>query len=178
MTIPKRARRSKSLDVEILGDAKARFILTLEDRSQAPDGGELIHALEIEGTLSLPELEIVAIEPRAVHHPYPQCAASLEPVRQMVGTRIGQGFRSRVLELMGRDRGCTHFMTLMLDLGAAHTLTTFLRMRETATYASRNDPDSEWLKAGLAIEPRLENACVALRSDSPVIHQAKARNGD
>jgi hypothetical protein len=169
----KRARRSKSLEVDRLDDSRIRFMLALEDTHYSEDGTEVIHALEIAGELSVPDLEILAIEPRATFQPFVECAASLEPVRQMVGTRIGPGFRSRVLEVMGRERGCTHFLTLTLDLAAAHTLSTFLRMREQVPYAARDRSDGEWMRAGLELEPRLENACIALRSSSPVIQNAK-----
>lgn len=166
------ARRTKSLDVEPINDTRVRFRLALEDKSYSPEGDELIHSLEIEGELSLPDLEILAIEPRANFQPYAQCGASLDPVRELLGARIGAGYRARVLEVMGRVRGCTHFMTLALDLGAAHTLSMFLRMRDKAPYASRNLPANEWMRTGLEIEPRLQNACIALQSSSPVIQAA------
>lgn len=167
------ARRKKWLEVEPIDATRARFLLGLEDTSPSDTGVETIHALEIAGVLSIPGLEILEIEPRAILHPYPECAVSLDPVRQMVGARIGAGFRARVLDVMGRTRGCTHFMSLMLDLTAAHTLTTFLRMRERAEYETRKAPDDDWTRTGLALVPELENACIALRADSPVIRNAR-----
>jgi len=167
------ARRKKWLEVEPIDPTRFRFLMGLEDTSSSEEGVEVIHTLEIKGVLSIPDLEILEIEPRAIFHPYPECGASLEPVRQMVGAKIGRGFRARVLDLMGRTRGCTHFMSLMLDLTAAHTLTTFLRMRERASYARRSDPANEWLRVGLELVPELENACIALNEDSPVIQSAR-----
>lgn len=168
-----KARRTKSLDIEQVSPELISFHLGLEDLGFTPEGEEVIHALVIDGTLSLPALEIMSIEPRAVHHPYPECAPSLEPVRQMIGTRIGAGFRARVVEVMGREKGCTHFMTLLMDLSAAHTLSVFLRMRRTARYSDRDKTGGGWMEAGLRVEPRLENACVALRSDSPVMKRVR-----
>ncbi len=168
------AKRSKSLEIEPAGQGRVRFKLGLEDKSHSDEGDELIHVLEIEGEISLPDLKVLWIEPRSMHQPYPECGASLEPVRRIAGVRIGPGFRARVLEVMGRERGCTHFLTLVLDLSAAHTLSLFLRMRERAAFASRNEPGNEWMRAGLELEPRLENACIALRSDSSIIRDAKA----
>ena len=166
-----KARRSKSLDIEMTGDDRLSFSLSLEDKALAPGSEEVIHALEIEGDLSLPELEIIRIEPRVIHHPYAECAASVAPVRQMLGTRLGPGFRARVLEVMGGTRGCTHFTTLMLDLGAAHTLSLFVRMRKKVP---RTAPPARgaWMRAGLELEPRLQNACIALQSNSPPILDA------
>jgi hypothetical protein len=169
----RRARRSKWLDVEPIDDRHVRFVLGLQDVSPGDGGEELIHSLQITGVLSLPDLTIVEIEPEAVYHPYPECGASLEPVRQMAGTRIGPGFRQRVIDLMGRTRGCTHFMALMLDLSAAHTLTTFMRMRQRVPYASRRLPAGDWMRVGLELVPELENACIALRTESPIIRDAR-----
>jgi DUF2889 family protein len=103
----RRAKRSKSLEVEPIDADRVKFVLTLEDKGHSSEGEEIIHSLQITGTVAVPSLEILTIEPRAVRHPYSQCAASLEPVREMVGTRIGPGFRARVIELMGRTKGCT-----------------------------------------------------------------------
>ncbi|MGF7162611.1 hypothetical protein FHS85_004265 [Rhodoligotrophos appendicifer] len=172
------AKRSKSLDVEKIAEDRASFVLALEDKCHSSEGVELIHSLRISGMLALPSLEIVSIEPVAVYHPHPECAASLEPVRQMVGTRIGPGFRKRVIELMGQTRGCTHFMTLIMDLGAAHTLSVFLRMREKSEFTPEKKADGSWIREGLAIEPRLENACVALQTSSPIIQRAKKLAND
>lgn len=167
------AERTKRLRIDPLADDLVSFTATLEDRSHDEGGGELIHSLVLEGTLSLPGLTIESIEPRSIHQPYVECMASLDPVRELVGLRIGPGFRARVYELMGRTRGCTHFLSLAMDLAASHTLTTFLRMRERAQSTERNSPDAKWMKVGLEVEPRLENACIALTSESRVIRNAK-----
>ena len=167
------AKRVKSLEVEPRENGVA-FMLRLDDTSHSPQGDELIHSLGLEGELSLPELEIKSIKAHAYKHPYPECAASLAPVQQLVGTRIGPGFRDAVVKAMGRTRGCTHFLSLALDLAAAHTLSVFLQMRSRAPFAARNDGEDVWMRAGLEIEPRLENACIALRTESPVIQRARA----
>jgi len=167
------AKRTKSLNIVPLDEDRASFELTLEDRSYDDTGGELIHLLEIKGLISLPELEILEIEPKSYHQPYAECSAGLDPVRKMVGARIGAGYRTRVFELMGRTLGCTHFMTLLLDLASAHTLTTFLRMRARVPLPQHKTPISDWLRIGLEIEPRLENACTALRTDSPIIQNTR-----
>ena len=169
------AERVKRLRIEPVDDTLVRFCASLVDTSQDESGGEIIHSLSIEGTISLPDLVIRTIEPSAPHHPYLACAASLEPVRKMVGIAIGPGFRSKVQALMGGTSGCTHFLSLALDLAASHTLSLFLRMRDSAAFSSRNSPDNAWIRTGLALEPRLENACIALTSASPVILHAKQK---
>jgi hypothetical protein len=171
------AERVKKLRIEPVDDSLLRFYASLDDASHDDTGDERIHSLSIEGTISLPDLVIRTIEPHAHHQPYEACAKSLDPVRKLVGLRIGPGFRARVLSTLGGTSGCTHFLTLVLDLAASHTLSLFLRMRSKVRFDTRNDPDGAWIGTGLAIEPRLENACIALTSDSPVIKIAKRHAG-
>lgn len=171
------AERVKKLLIEPVDDALVRFRASLDDVSHGDTGDEVIHSLSIEGTISLPELVIQTIEPRAYHQPYQECAKSLDPVRKLVGARIGPGFRAHVIGILGRTNGCTHFLTLVLDLAASHTLSLFLRMRAQVPFEGRNNPAGVWIGTGLAMEPRLENACIALRSDSPVLKNAKQHLG-
>jgi DUF2889 family protein len=173
MNSSRTAQRTKTLDIEPIDDRLVRFRATLDDRSFSAEGEEVIHSLAIEGEISLPDLVIRSIEPHAYHQPYPECGASLQPVRGLVGIRIGPGFRDTVLKAMGRTLGCTHFLTLALDLGAAHTLSLYLRMRAHVPRKDPNGRDDEWMKTGLSIEPHLENACIALRSESRLIKGAK-----
>ena len=168
------AERVKRLQIEPIDDSLVRFRASLDDVSHLASQDEVIHSLVIEGTISLPDLIIRSIEPHARHQPYANCSASLDPVRKLVGLHIGPGFRAQALDMLGRTKGCTHFLTLVLDL-AASTLSLFLRMRSKVHVDTRNDPDGTWIAAGLAIEPRLENACIALTSDSPGIRNAKGK---
>jgi len=177
MSGARRASRTKSLDVEPLGGSLLWFRLALDDRHFGPEGEERIHSLAIDGVLSLPDLVIRAIRPVSNLQPYAECAASLEPVRRLAGRSIGPGFRQAVIDAMGRTRGCTHFMSLALDLAAAHTLSVFLRMRARVPFDSRHAAGDPWMQGGLEIEPRLENACIALQSSSPVIRRAKEAKG-
>ena len=175
MTVSRSAERVKKLKISPAGPGLVGFRASLEDRAEglAGEEGEVIHSLVIVGTISLPDLVIRSAEPLAIRHPYDECAPSLGPVRRLVGMTIGPGYRGRVQELMGGTKGCSHFLTLALDLAASHTLTLFLRMREEEEFARRNAPDSKWIRIGLAAEPRLENACIALTSDSRMLRQAK-----
>jgi hypothetical protein len=173
MDLSRIGERTKKLRVEPVNDRLLRFRASLEDWGHSPDGDELIHSLVLEGTISIPELEILSIEPTTLHQPYAECLLSVEPVRKLVGARIGPGFRTRVIELLGRTKGCTHYLTLALDLAQSHTLATFLRMRSKMSFEGRNSPDGAWIGTGLEIEPLLENACIGLRTESPVIQRAK-----
>jgi hypothetical protein len=173
---PRRSvRRTKGLHVEAAGPDLVRFCATLEDRGEGPQGPEVIHSLVLEGTLSIPDLVIRSIEPRALKQPYRECAESLAPIAGLVGMSISAGFSSRVKALLAGTRGCSHFMSLALDVAASHTLTMYLRMRTRADLDESDEDGSRWTRAGLAIEPRLENACIALASDKRVVTLAKRK---
>lgn len=167
------AERVKRLRIEPIDDHSVSFYLALQDTARSSAGDEVIHELSITGTLSLPDLVIKSIEPHAHHQPFPGCAQSVAPVRSLVGIRIGPGFRGHVLQALGRTKGCTHFLTLMLDLGASHTLSLFLQMRSQMPFESGDESYGKWIATGLTYEPQLENACIALTTESPVVMMAR-----
>lgn len=170
------AERMKKLRIEPIDGAHVRFRASLDDTSYDDHGEDLIHSLAIEGTISLPDLVIETIEPRAYRQPHDGCVNSLDAVRRLAGTRIGRGFRAKVLDTMGRTKGCTHFLSLALDLGASHTLSLFLRMRAKLPFEDRHGEGAvRWIATGLVIEPQLEDACIALAGDAPLMREAKDR---
>jgi hypothetical protein len=173
MNLLRSAERVKRLRIDPVSDDLVRFRASLEDHSESAEGSEIVHSLSIEGTISLPDLTILSLEPHATQQPYRECAASLEPMRQLVGMRISKGFSSHVKELLGGTAGCTHFLTLALDLAASHTLSLHLRMRGSADLNEADKENPARLRVGLSLEPHLENACIALTSDSPMIRRAK-----
>lgn len=171
------ARREKTLDVLPLSDTAARLVGTLRDTSVAADDPtdvEVIHDLRIEATVSVPDLEITEIEAVAAHQPYDQCAFTAAPVARLRGLRLTRGYRRRVLEIMGGTRGCSHFLTLALDLSGAHVLAVYLQMRTRVENTSAHRANGTWARTGLEVAPSLVNACLALAEDSPVQRAARA----
>ncbi len=167
------ADRTKSLRIEPIDDHTVRFISGLRDTFRKPDGDDLIHHLELSGTLSLPDLVIRSVEARSLEQPFASCAHSVDPMKRLVGLKIGPGFRTEVLERIGGIKGCTHFLSMTLDLAALHTLTTYLQMEAQAPRRGVGADDGRWIAVGLQVEPRLEDACIGLTRDSPVIVSAR-----
>lgn len=176
MDLFRTTERNKTLKITPVSEALVRFRATLEDRceTEGETEAEIIHSLILEGTISLPDLVVQTIEPTVLRQPHPECVNSVEPMRKLVGLRVGPGFRDGVIKAVGRTLGCTHFMTLALDLAASHTLALFLRMRTRVPFEKRNTTAGAWIGTGLEIEPRLENACIALQTHSDTIQSAKA----
>jgi hypothetical protein len=172
---PRAARREKTLDVLPVSDTELRLIARLRDTSTAlddPGDVELIHELRIEATVTLPDLVIREIVAHADQQPYAQCAHTAAPVAGLVGVSLRRGYRRAVMDTLGGTLGCSHFLTLALDLSAANVLSIYLRMRTLATHTKENRADGTWAGAALQVEPGLINACMALTEDSPVQRRA------
>lgn len=174
------ARREKSVDVVPLSDEAVRLVAKLRDTSVAVDDPadvEVIHDLRIEATVTLPDLVIAEISARAEHQPYDQCAFTTAPVARLKGLSLSRGYRRGVLDIMGGTRGCSHFLTLALDLSAAHVLSIYLEMRRRTENTPGNRADGTWARTGLQVSPKLMNACYSLAEDSPVQRLALGRPG-
>ncbi|MFT4011149.1 MAG: DUF2889 domain-containing protein [Nocardioidaceae bacterium] len=129
---------------------------------------DVVHHITITGVVDIATWTLSDVTPHAYVLPYEDCGTAMARVIHLSGLSIGRGYRAAVLELMGRTRGCTHFMSLSLELAQLHTLGTYTTLRTKMPDGDRTRP--EWL----ASEPQLENACYSLRSDSPVIQQSIA----
>lgn len=170
------AERDQKLRIEPVDEQLVRFVSTLTDTFRTAEGDDLIHSLKLEGTLSLPDLVIRSIHASSQAQPFESCAASVEPMQRLTGLKIGPGFRNQVVELIGGMKGCSHFLTMALDLAASHTLATYLQMESRAPRRTLGVNDGRWIAVGLDIEPRLENACIGLRSDAPMMQLARGHH--
>ncbi|GAF43602.1 hypothetical protein RW1_009_00260 [Rhodococcus wratislaviensis NBRC 100605] len=175
--IERTARREKWLDVLPLTDTRLQLRANLIDTSVALDNSsdvEVIHNLRIEATVSVPGLEILEIQGFADQQPYGECAFTAAKVGELKGLTLKRGYRREVLAILGGTRGCSHFLTLALDLSATHVLSIYLRTREMVENTPSNREDGTWTRKGLQVEPQLIDACFALRADSPVQSRAKS----
>lgn len=161
-------RREKTLEVTPLDEATLQLTATLRDTSAADDGVDIIHHLVIEALVDLPGLVLSRIEGRAIAQPYQECSLTAAAVGKLTGLNLARGYRREVIGILGGTRGCSHFLTLALDLAAANVLSTYLQMRDLMPNTVENRESGRWMSAGLKVSPGLMNACYALRSDSPV----------
>lgn len=123
-----------------------------------------VHHIRISGEVDLETFELSEVTPFAMILPYGECRLAMARVRELNGLRLGRGYRDSVIKIMGRTRGCSHFMTLALELTQLQPLISYSGTRSRLPGKSRSDP--EWLQDVRS----LENACFGLRSDSPVIN--------
>ena len=171
-----RTERAKTLSTRRVAPDRFSFESRLEDVSSATGPGgdrrEVVHRIAIRGFVLVPDLVLDGVTAAQDVMPYVQCPATATVVAQLNGLRIGPGYRRAVLDLMGGTAGCTHFLTLALELAQLHTLVLHQQIREAEPRVERHDP--AWMRAGLALEPRLVGACATLQADSPVITAARS----
>jgi hypothetical protein len=96
----------------------------IEDRRPrgAPDwihhDGDVIHRMEIVLSVTYPDFLIRAIEGTMATVPHPGiCPDAVPPLQSLVGVSVARGFTRAVNERLGRDRGCTHVVALILAMG-------------------------------------------------------------
>jgi hypothetical protein len=101
-------------DVEAeMRDTKAYAMETLDGAALVP--GQPIHHMKIRMTLDdgyvIRDLQAVTIDA-----PFGECQAGVPPLQQMVGVRIGKGWREVIESRLGGVRGCTHLRELLFSM--------------------------------------------------------------
>ncbi|WP_081060558.1 DUF2889 domain-containing protein [Burkholderia territorii] len=118
-----------------LWDIEGR-LLDIRDRdSQLPSGvrraGEPFHQMGLRFTLD-DTLTILKVEAAMDAFPYAgACDSITSHYRQLIGLRIGKGFRRTMSERVGGLRGCSHITELVgaMAAGAVQTLGPFLNKK-------------------------------------------------
>lgn len=131
------------------------------------EAGAAIHDMWLRLTVD-GELTVTAVTAVTDAAPYPVCAAVTPAFAQLVGLRIGPGWRREVARRLGGVQGCTHLVELLAPLATAAVQTVMpVRARE-------RPPDP-------ARPPAHLDSCHALRRDGPVVrehHPAWYTGGD
>jgi hypothetical protein len=122
--------------------------------------GDAIHHLEVTLTVGFPDHVIRAVEAAMRTVPYPTlCPDALPSLQSLVGVSVARGFTRAVQERLGRERGCTHVVALILAMGPV------VRQGAGAAYGfaaadggAPADPDRPWFV----------NSCQAWREHGPL----------
>jgi hypothetical protein len=75
--------------------------------------GSVIHDMHVTLRVRHPDLVITAVTAQMASHPYSLCPDAIEPLQQLVGLSIAQGFTRAVNERFGRQLGCAHLTALI-----------------------------------------------------------------
>jgi hypothetical protein len=89
----------------------------LSDGSGKP-AGEPIHGMAIRLTVDQ-DMTIRAISTSTDFTPFGECRQGNDPMQQMVGARLGPGWRQAIEKALGGVRGCTHLRELLFNMATA-----------------------------------------------------------
>lgn len=80
--------------------------------------GEAIHDMSIRLTVNQ-ELVVQDIETSMDSHPHLACPEVIAGMKQMIGSRLGYGWRKAINTKLGRVQGCTHLRELLFNMATA-----------------------------------------------------------
>lgn len=78
-----------------------------------------IHHMVVRLLVDATAFTIEDVEVELVRTPREECRELRESLEVIRGERIARGFSRRMRDLLGGTRGCTHLLTLLLDMGPA-----------------------------------------------------------
>ncbi|MES2481305.1 MAG: DUF2889 domain-containing protein [Pseudomonadota bacterium] len=126
--------------------------------------GDPVHHLKVLVTLD-DYLTVIAISSDLPTTPHAECQKTGEPLQQLVGQRIGRGWRRAIESAMGGTAGCTHLRELLVGLGTG------------AIQAIGGVRDQRRRKQGLppilpeGQSPHFVGGCLTWRRDGPVLQK-------
>ncbi len=131
-------------DIEAqLTDSKPMFFEVKGEKSWEPN--DPIHQMIIRLTID-EELVVqdIWVDMKAV--PHDECPNAMDPMKKMIGAKIGSGWRKEIEKNLGEIRGCAHLRELLFNMATAaiQTLTPKLRARKSDQAPAHLDKCSTW----------------------------------
>ncbi|TFY99393.1 DUF2889 domain-containing protein [Ramlibacter henchirensis] len=105
-----------------LADVKTYSFDRSDGREMPP--GSPIHHMRIRLTVD-EDMVIRAIAVSMDSTPFGECQQGKDPMQQMVGVRLGPGWRQAIEKALGGVRGCTHLRELLFNMATAAYQTVF-----------------------------------------------------
>ncbi len=110
-------RRAGESEIEVTGNLIDE-LPGFRAASPAGDGPEArqVHNLTVTLRVRYPALEITAAQATFAAFPDEDCPQVAPLLERLVGVCVAGGFTRAVQERLGRDKGCTHIVSLVLSL--------------------------------------------------------------
>lgn len=145
-------------------DAELRDV---KDYSHALHGGtelpahQPIHKMRIRLTIdeSLTVRDIIA---ETIHAPFPDCMRTSEPMRAMIGVKIGAGWRKEIEQRLGGVKGCTHQRDLLFNAATA-------AYQSVAAYALHERLSNSLISPKPVARPHFLGKCMAWALDGETV---------
>jgi len=122
--------------------------------------GAPVHHLKVLVTFD-DHLTVVAISSDLPTTPHDECQKTADPLQQLIGQRVGRGWRRAIESAMGGTAGCTHLRELMIGLatGAIQAIGGIRDQRRRDQGLPPLQPDSQ--------APHFIGGCLGWRRDGP-----------
>jgi hypothetical protein len=149
-------REDGLIDIEaVLVDSKS-YSFDNHDRGYIASG-EPLHRMLVRLTIDA-DLVVHGIEASTEASPYDICGAIAPGYNKLIGLKIGDGWRKRVLERVAGTAGCTHITDLLLTTIPTIAMQTVAPLRRHR--GEKRDPQQK---------PSTLDRCYAYASDGPVV---------
>ncbi|MCP5380886.1 MAG: DUF2889 domain-containing protein [Kordiimonadaceae bacterium] len=126
---------------------------------QGIKAGEPIHEMWVRLTVD-DQFFICNVEAATDNSPFEMCPAITDAYKQLIGIRIGPGWRRAINEKVKGRNGCTHITELLQPLATVSFQTLMGNIQKNA--ARKNDHDKN-------VKPVVLNSCHAWAEDSEVV---------
>jgi Protein of unknown function (DUF2889) len=167
---------SRSINVEMDWLDAASF----EIRGQLDDN---VHSLAARFVVSFPDFIIRQAAGALTRMPYPGiCTGSAAALAELVGEKIGRGFRKRAGEIVGGAASCNHLHTLVTNMAACAFQMNYLaaKQRPEAEAALRQVADNPPRKRQMVLHwmPQLRNSCYTFSEATDALFQINEATSD
>jgi len=167
---------SRSINVEMDWLDAASF----EIRGQLNDN---VHSLAARFVIGFPDFIIREAAGELTRMPYPGiCTGSTAAMAQLVGEKIGRGFRKRAGEIVGGAASCNHLHTLVTNMAACAFQMNYLaaKRRPEAEAALRQVADDPARKRQMVLGwmPQLRNSCYTFGEATDALFQIESEKRD
>ncbi|MBI5420066.1 MAG: DUF2889 domain-containing protein [Deltaproteobacteria bacterium] len=100
-------------------EAKGNLVDELSAAKECKDCGKhgrQVHNMTVTLRVRHPDFEITSVETELSVYPDAECGNAGPVLQKLVGVRIAGGFTRAVQERIGREKGCTHLVSLVLSM--------------------------------------------------------------
>jgi Protein of unknown function (DUF2889) len=148
-------------DIEAeLHDSKTYELKGMENVTLQP--GEPVHHMFVRVTIDA-SMTVIAIETEMASAPFPECQSARDPMRGMIGKKMGPGWRQAIEAVLENICGCAHLREMLFNMATAAYQTTSSRRQGQAAVA----PDTSAVKD----MPHHLHKCMAWDLNGPVVQR-------
>ena len=130
--------------------------------------GEPLHKMIVKLTLDI-NMKIKDVSAETISGPYKICTGANFKIKDLIGERIGSGWKNRVNKIIGKNNGCTHVRELLVSMATVAFQTVYgEKSRQTREAIKIKKADPFPAPSG---KPALLNTCFAFDERSEVTKQ-------